>query len=146
MENGTLSRDTAWAMSEDNVELVRQAYEAWNRGDLEWLLSHTTPASEIRTARLFPDAEAAYQGQEGLTQFWNTLREPWESFLIEVERLEPISDDRVLALLSFHGIGRQGVEVTLKFAQLVTLAEGMMKQLVGFADWEEALEASGLRE
>ncbi len=54
-------------MSEENVELVRHAYEAWNRGDLEWLLNHTTPASEFRTAPLFPDAEALYQGQEGFT-------------------------------------------------------------------------------
>jgi ketosteroid isomerase-like protein len=133
-------------MSEENVDLVRQAYEAWNRGDLDWLLNHTTPASEFRTARLFPDVEAAYRGREGSTQFWNAIREPWETFLIDVERIEPISDDRVLALLWFHGIGRQGVEVNLKFAQLFTLAEGRMKQLVGFGDWDQALEAAGLPE
>ena len=56
-------------MSEENVGLVRQAYEAWNRGGLEWLLNHITPASEFRTARAFPDVEAAYRGQEGFTQF-----------------------------------------------------------------------------
>ena len=121
-------------MSEENVGLVRQAYEAWNRGDLEWLLNHITPASEFRTARGFPDVEAAYRGQEGFTQFWNAIREPWETFLIEVERLEPVSDDRVLALFWFHGLGRQGVEVTSKFAQLFTLAEGMVKQQVGFGE------------
>ena len=128
-------------MSEENVGLVRQAYEAWNRGDLEWLLNHITPASEFRTARVFPDVEAAYRGQEGFTQFWNAIREPWETFLIEVERLEPVSDDRVLALFWFHGLGRQGVEVTSKFAQLFTLAEGMVKQQVGFGDCDQALEA-----
>jgi ketosteroid isomerase-like protein len=133
-------------MSEENVGLVRQAYEAWNRGDLEWLLNHITPASEFRTARAFPDVEAAYRGQEGFTQFWNAIREPWETFLIEVERLEPVSDDRVLALFWFHGLGRQGVEVTSKFAQLFTLAEGMVKQQVGFGDCDQALEAVGLPE
>jgi ketosteroid isomerase-like protein len=133
-------------MSDKNVELVRQGYEAWNRGDLEWLLDHTTSASEFRTAQLFPDTEAAYWGEEGFRQFWNMFREPWETFVIEVERLEPISEDQVLALLWFHGIGRQAVEVTLKFANLVTLEEGMVSRLVGFAEWEEALEAAGLRE
>jgi ketosteroid isomerase-like protein len=133
-------------MSEENMELARQGYEAWNRGDLQWLLDHTTPDSEFRTARLFPDTDAAYRGQEGFRQFWNTFREPWTTFLIEVERIEPIGDDRVLALLWFHGSGRQGVEVTLKFANLVTLEDGMVSQLVGFADWQEALEAAGLRE
>lgn len=74
------------------------------------------------------------------------MGEPWETFVIVVERVEPISDGRVLALLWLHGIGRQGVEVTLKFAQLFTLAEGMVKQLVGFGDWDQALEAAGLPE
>jgi ketosteroid isomerase-like protein len=134
------------AMSEENVELVRQGYEAWNRGDLEWLLGRVTSKSEFRPARLFPDTDAAYWGQEGFTQFWNTFREPWATFLIEVERIEPIGDDRVLALLWFHGSGRQGVEVTMKFANLVTLEDEMVSQLVGFADWQEALEAAGLRE
>jgi ketosteroid isomerase-like protein len=133
-------------MSEENVELVRQGYEAWNRGDLEWLLDPSTADSEFRTARLFPDTDAVYRGQEGFRKFWNTFREPWETFLIEVERLEPIGDDRVLALLWFHGSGRQGVEVTLKFANLFTLEDQMVHHLVNFADWQEALEAAGLSE
>ena len=33
MESGTPSRDTAWAMPEENVEIVRSIYEAFNRRD-----------------------------------------------------------------------------------------------------------------
>ena len=131
---------------EKNVELVRQSYEAWNRGDLEWVLDHITPDYEWRTAQLFPDTEAVYSGREGFRQFWNTFREPWETLLIEVERIEPIGDDRVLALLRFHGRGREGVEVTLEYANLVTIENGMGSLNVGFADWQSALEAAGLRE
>jgi ketosteroid isomerase-like protein len=133
-------------MSEENVELVRQGYEAWNRGDLEWLLDHSTADSEFRTAQVFPDIDAVYRGQEGVREFWNTIQEPWETFQLEAERLEPIGDDRVLALVRFHGIGRQGVEVTLKLAHLFTLEDRMVSQLVSFADWQEALEAAGLSE
>jgi hypothetical protein len=78
-------------------------------------------------------------------QFWDTFREPWGSVLIEVERIEPIGDDRVLALLRFHGRGRDGVEVTLEYANLWTIENGMAALNVGFADWEQALEAAGLR-
>jgi ketosteroid isomerase-like protein len=133
-------------MSDENVEIVRQGYEAWNRGDLEWLLDHSTADVEFRTAQVFPDIDAVYRGHERLRAFWNTIREPWETYLIEVERLEPIGDDRVFALIWFHGIGRQGVEVTLKFAHLFTLEDGMVSQTVNFADWREALEAAGLSE
>jgi ketosteroid isomerase-like protein len=133
-------------MSDENVELVRQGYEAWNRGDLEWLLDHFTADSEFRTAQALPDTDAVYRGREGFREFWNTVREPWETFQMEVERLEPIGDDRVLALLWFHGIGRQGVEVTRKFAHLVTIEDRMVSQFVNFAEWQEALEAAGLSE
>jgi ketosteroid isomerase-like protein len=52
-------------MSEENVELVRQGYEARNRGDLEWALEHITPDYEFRTAQPFPDTEAVYRGERG---------------------------------------------------------------------------------
>jgi ketosteroid isomerase-like protein len=133
-------------MSEENVELVRGAYEAWNRCDLEWQLDHISPDYEFRTAQLFPDTEAVYRGREGLRQFWNTFREPWETLHIEVERIESIGDDRVLALLRFHGRGRNGVEVTLEYANLLTVENGMATLNVGFGDWQQALEAAGLRE
>ena len=133
-------------MSQENVELVRQSYEAWNRGDLEWVLDHITPDFEWRTAQLFPDTEAVYRGREGFRRFWNTFREPWETLLIEVERIEAIGDDRVLALLRFHGRGREGVGATLEYANLLTIENGMASLNVGFADWQGALEAAGLRQ
>jgi ketosteroid isomerase-like protein len=35
MESGTPGRDTPWAMSQENVEIVRSLFEAFNRGDIE---------------------------------------------------------------------------------------------------------------
>ena len=139
-------RDTARAMSQENVDLARQAYEAWNRRDLQWQLDHISPDFEFRTAELFPDTEAVYRGREGFRQFWTTFREPWESVLIEVERIEPIGDDRVLALLRFIGRGRDGIEVTLEYANLLTIENGLATRNIGFGDWQQGLQAAGLRE
>src|SRR5215211_764101 len=133
-------------MSEENVEVVRQAYEAWNRGDLRWMLDHVSPDFEFRTTHLFPDTEDVYRGREGLERFWNTFQGPWETLLIEVERIEPIGDARVLALFQFHGRGRDRLEMTLEYAHLFTIKNGMAALIVGFANWQEALEAVGLRE
>jgi len=36
--------------------------------------------------------------------------------------------------------------VTLEYGQLFTLEDGMLRRVVGFAGWQEALEAAGLRE
>ena len=133
-------------MSDENAELVRQSHEAWNRGDLEWQLEHLAPDYEFVTAHLFPDVEAIYRGKEGFTTFWNTFREPWETLLVELERVEPVGDDRVLAMVTFHGSGRDVLEVTLKMTNLFTLENGLASRQVGFSDWQEALEAAGLSE
>jgi ketosteroid isomerase-like protein len=133
-------------MSEENVELVRQGYEAWNRGDLQWMVDHVTPDFEFRTAQLFPDTDAIYRGREGLRQFWNTFQGPWETLLVEVERIEPIGDARVLVLLRFRGRGRDGLEVALEYANVSTIENGMVTLMVGFANWQEALEVAGLQE
>jgi ketosteroid isomerase-like protein len=133
-------------MSHENVELVRQAYEAWNRGDLRWMLNHVSPDFEFRTTHLFPDTEGVYRGREGLKRFWNTFQGPWETLLIEVERIEPIGQARVLALFRFHGRGRDGLEMTLEYAHLFTIKNGMATLIVGFADWQEARAAAGPRE
>jgi ketosteroid isomerase-like protein len=133
-------------MSEENLETVREVYEAWNRGDLEWVLDHITPDSEFQTVPLFPDLERVYRGRDGFTRFWKTFRESWESVLTEVERIEPIGDDQVVVLFQFHGRGRNGVDVRRPYAQLFTIESRLIRRVVGFADWQQALEAAGLRE
>src|SRR5437867_4214644 len=90
------------AMSQENMEIVRAAFEAWNRGDLERVQKYLSPEWEWHPARLFPGTDAVYRGKEGYTRFWKTFREPWESIHVEVERIEDLGD-RVLALMMFYG-------------------------------------------
>ena len=120
-------------MSQENVEVVKASYEAFARGGLDRYMEHFTD-------------DVVYRGRGGFQQFWRTFREPWETLLIEVERIEPIGDDQVLGLLWFHGRGRDGLDVRLKYANLYTVEGGMVSRLVGFADWQQGLEAAGLRE
>jgi ketosteroid isomerase-like protein len=131
-------------VSDEDAQLARQAYEAWNRGDLDWVLDRVAPDFVFQTAHVLPDTERTYRGREGFMRFWKTLREPWESLLIEVERIQPIGEHEVLALLQFQARGRDGVAATLEYAHLITIEEGVISRLVGFASWNEALEAAGL--
>ncbi len=90
------------------MTLVRQALDAWNRGDLEWLLNHSAPKFEFRTARLFPDLELTYRGREGFTRFWNTFRGAWESIVVEADRIGHL---RTIAYLSCSGsTGEAGMD------------------------------------
>ena len=49
MESSTPSRDTAWAMSEENVEIVRRAIAAVNKRDVDGYLGLCAPNVELIT-------------------------------------------------------------------------------------------------
>jgi ketosteroid isomerase-like protein len=111
------------------------------------MLEHVSPDWEYRTAQLFPGIDPVYRGKEGLTKFWNTLRDPWESISVEFEHVEDLGD-RVLALQRFYARGKaSGVEVTLKYANIFTIRDGLVSRTVGYGeDWASALRAAGLSE
>jgi ketosteroid isomerase-like protein len=134
-------------MSEERVKLVRESVEAWNRGDLDWLLAHATLDWEWHTAELFPGTDTVYRGREGAVRFWSTFREPWERIRIEIERIEELSGDRVLVLHTFYGRGKgSGVQVTQEYGNIYTFREGLVASQVGYGDWGSALSAAGLED
>ena len=57
-------RDTGRAMSQENVEIVRRIYEAWNAGDLG--LQHFDPAVEVHQTAGFLDTGGVFHGHEGV--------------------------------------------------------------------------------
>ena len=133
-------------MSQENVEHYIRVIEAWNRDDLEGFLDGVSPEWEFQTARLFPGFKPVYRGREGATEFWNTLREPWETFVVEIERTID-AGERVVGLLRFRGRGKSsGVDTALKYAHVASYAAGENVRLEGYATWDEALEAVALGE
>jgi uncharacterized protein len=131
-------------MSQENVEVVRRAYEAWNRGDDEgWAAG---PGFEYFPSGGVPGTESRYEGVEGFTRY---LRRFWDEFADARTELRGIRDlgDLVLAEITFHGRGRRsGVETEMEGYQLWTLREGKIVRGQGFTDLDAALEAAGLRE
>ena len=128
------------------MELTRQAYEAWNDGDVDWMLDHLTEDFEFKPGLGFSDVNTVIRGKEGWRRFAETWREAWEDITVGVERIEDL-DDRIVALLTFDGRGRgSGVEVSLRVGHVATVREGRLSTLVSIASWDETLEAVGLRE
>ena len=133
-------------MSQENLEIPRRFFDAFNRGDLEATLDFIAPEFEFRPSGLFMDTESTYHGREGWTEFWHTFRAAWESITVNVKRIEDLGD-QVLVLGTFYGRGHgSGVEVTREVAWLVTLRDGLSVQSRTFVSWADALEAVGLSE
>ena len=58
----TYARDTAWAMSEENVEVVRRHVEAWNGCDLTTWLDTFRSDAEIDWSRSRGPHKGVYRG------------------------------------------------------------------------------------
>ncbi len=134
-------------MSQENVEIVRKAFDAFSRDDLEGTLEQFAPDLEFYPTGRFMDTQPVYHGPEGWTDFWHTFHEAWEQITISIERIEDVGDDRVLVSGTFHGTGRgSGVEATVESAWLVKVKDGLIAVNHSFARRDEALEAAGLTE
>src|SRR6266545_3699074 len=66
MESGTPSRDTAWAMSQENVELVKRSVEAFNRGDIDAFLKDMADDAELDLSRARGPYRGVHRGREGV--------------------------------------------------------------------------------
>jgi ketosteroid isomerase-like protein len=71
-------RDTARAMSHENVEIVRAAFEAWNAGDMDGFFGTYDPDVMWRTAEGWPE-QGPFVGREAVMRFVGQLRDTWEA-------------------------------------------------------------------
>jgi ketosteroid isomerase-like protein len=128
------------------VEIVRQMFDAFNRGDLEATLDFLAPEYEFRPSGLFMDTKDVYRGHEGWSEFWHAFHASWESMTISVERIENLGE-QALVLGTLHGKGHgSGVEVKRQSAWFLTFHDGLCARIRAFANWGEGLEAAGLSE
>jgi ketosteroid isomerase-like protein len=129
-------------MSEDNVELVRAAVDAFNRGDLEWLLEHIDDDFQFDWTRSRGPLAAVYRGPDGLTEF---LREQWETFETFVMKPSEFIDRgrHVVVPNTVHAQGRNGIEVSAEANQVFTLEpDGRVSRVTMYQQLDEALAAT----
>ena len=60
-------------MSRENVELVREAYAAWNDAEVEAVLPFLHPEVEFVTSGTFLGLDPVYGGHDGFRRFWRRL-------------------------------------------------------------------------
>jgi ketosteroid isomerase-like protein len=134
-------------MSEQNVEVVRAAVEAFNCGELDAALEQMHPDIEWQTPGTFPDAET-YRGREAVLEFWQTWRSTFRGFRLQLEECVPVGERHVLATfrVSGEGVGSGvGVESPSVF-QLGDLRDGKVIWVRMYVTEAEALEAAAWRE
>jgi ketosteroid isomerase-like protein len=137
-------------MSEENVEIVRRAFERWQRGggrgdalpaevyaeDVEWDQSGYPPFDNPTRGR----------GRDNLLEIYGEYLSVWRTY--EPEAREFIdAGDRVLGVVHEKGeIRDSGVFVERDLFQVWTLRDGLVVKWALFETREQALKAAGLRE
>jgi ketosteroid isomerase-like protein len=125
----------------DNAELLQAGIDAWNRDDRDGWLDLLGPEIEVHTAGVFPDLASVYHGRDGAARFWRQLREPWQEFRIDVERIEAEADVAVAAV-RFRGTGvDSGVKVDMRFGNAIRVSDGLATVLLNRRSPEEARSA-----
>ena len=98
-------RDTARAMSQENAELLRAAFENFLAGKSDFGAELLDPEVEWDASdNVALDIGGVYQGPEGVRQFWRDWLAAWDTVQFEYELVD--AGDRVVALIDQRMRGR----------------------------------------
>ena len=144
-----MSGDTARAMSQENVEIVRASWDAWERGDMEGLFALYDPEivwdqSHYETVEL---SGAVYRGHDGVKRFFREWLAPWDNYYSRADDFIDAEDAVVVRAIQ-GGRGKEsGVEVAARpYWQVYWLRAGLIVRIEPYDSRARALEAVGLSE
>ena len=141
------ARDTAWAMSQENVELVRRLYDRIDKDGWE---------AAFATGGLHPDCElifvagpraGTHRGVEQIQAVLADLQAGFDSWIAEPEEVLESGDQVVVTHHNrLRPNGGDGGELEYRNGFVYTISDGLIVSAVGYPTPAEALEAAGLSE
>jgi ketosteroid isomerase-like protein len=133
-------------MSQENVEVVTAAYNAFNRGDLEAVSKLQGTAIEWQTSVEDPDA-ATHRGRDSVRRYFEGWIESFPGLRAELEGCVEAPSDKVLAAVRYTGRARaSGMEMDWRQWLVYTVDQGLIVRAEEYFKREEALQAAGLSE
>jgi ketosteroid isomerase-like protein len=133
-------------MSQENVEVVRRAIDAWNRhdpdsglrllaADVEWL-----PASPAAVD------SSVYVGHEEVRRGFEAIWDTWDEFRFEEKEVRDLGDAVLwLGTVQMRAV-TSGIELSQEFANHLVLRAGQIVRAEAFLSWRQGLEAAGVPE
>ena len=133
-------------MSQENVDVVRQALAAFSPGTRDRAFALADPEIVIDATRNVFNP-GAYTGLDGVLEMLASMDETWEEMRVEPHEFID-AGERVVVIGMLVGKGKgSGVEVERFNGQVWTVRDGLVVRLeVGFSDRAAVLEAAGLSE
>ena len=122
-------------MDGTDTTVVERFYEAFERGDLDELLSTIDPEVEWSTPKTLPWSRGAYRGRAGLTEYLANFGAALTDAHIEPHEVHSLPGGRVIALgVERARARRTGVAFVAPFAHVWTLRDGRVTGMRGLND------------
>jgi ketosteroid isomerase-like protein len=116
---------------------IREAYEAFNRGDFDAAAEHLHPDVVFQRVA---EVEGALEGQAAVRE--NMTPDVWQRQELEIHALEAIGE-RILIEATFHASGAgSGIELHQTGYHLWRIREGKGAEFRFFLDRDEAVAAA----
>jgi ketosteroid isomerase-like protein len=135
-------------MSQENVEIARSIYAAWERGDFFTSAEWAHPEIEFVIAD--GPAPGSWTGLASMAEGFREFLNAWERYRVEAGEYRELDDGRVLVLVHAYGRGKtSGLDlgqVHAKGAGLFHFRGGKVTRYVIYLDRERALADLGLSE
>jgi ketosteroid isomerase-like protein len=111
-------------MSQENVEVVRRAFEALAEGDLGILFRLADPDVCVRPRPAEPDAAEEYRGLDGLMEYAINWYSQWDEYESEPIEILDAGDQVVVRARERGFVERTGVEVREDFSHTFRFRDG----------------------
>jgi uncharacterized protein len=133
-------------VSEENVAIVRGAYERFNEGDLEGflgLLADDVEWVEMPGPYPPPAGGGAHRGRDTLARdVLSTLPENWETMSAEPEEFID-GGDHVVVTMHFRGRTTAGNDVHAPGVQVWSVRDGQLARMQNYTDTAQLARALG---
>jgi uncharacterized protein len=134
-------------MSQENMEIVRRGFTAFNDGDFNAMMRNFAEDIEWRLIGGFADLVGAeFRGHAGVRRFFDDLMENLGRNRSEMEAILE-AEDRVVVIVHTRGAGAtSGAPATMRWGQVYTFRGGQISAVDNYYEASDALAAVGLSE
>ena len=112
-----------------NIELVRGAFQAFNRRDADAICAVMDPDGELYPYAIEEARSKGYQGHAGLRQYLADVEAIFETFRLDLDHFSDAAEDVVYVRGRLIGRSRDGRAVDLPVGWLWTVRDGRLLRM-----------------
>jgi ketosteroid isomerase-like protein len=132
-------------VSQENVEVIREAWRATNRGDVDALLGLVTDDADFRPPSHRLDG-TTFRGHAGVRAWMERMKETWSKLEGSPHEVASVGEHLVMAV-DTRAIGHEsGAPINQREFVVYTMREGKIAAIIAYPNERAALQAVGLEE